>query len=91
MTTGLPLNESELATAASTNIVIGDWIWHKDRSPLVQKGQWHNYSAERRFMFAFGDGHAEFFRFPPNYGDRTTPEPVGWPDTKLYNVTNGFW
>lgn len=50
MTTFPPLNDVELGLSASTKLLIGDWIWHKDRSPLVKKGQWHNYTAERRFM-----------------------------------------
>ena len=38
-------------------------------------------------MFVFGDGHAEFFKFPVDYGDRTT----AWPDSRPYSITNGFW
>ncbi|MEQ2008337.1 MAG: prepilin-type N-terminal cleavage/methylation domain-containing protein [Limisphaerales bacterium] len=87
MAAGIPLNDAELALSAGTKLMIGDWIWHKDRSPLVKKGQWHNYTAERRFMFAFGDGHAEFFKFPVDYGDRTT----AWPDSRPFAITNGFW
>jgi prepilin-type N-terminal cleavage/methylation domain-containing protein len=83
-----PINEAEVATAASTKLIVGDWIWHKDRSPLVKKGQWHNYQANRRFVFAFGDGHAEFFKFPEDYGDQTATH---WPTTRAYSVTNGFW
>jgi prepilin-type N-terminal cleavage/methylation domain-containing protein len=82
-----PINDAEIGQSASSKILIGDWIWHKDRSPLVKKGQWHNYTAERRFMFVFGDGHAEFFKFPADYGDRTT----AWPDSRPYSITNGFW
>jgi prepilin-type N-terminal cleavage/methylation domain-containing protein len=87
MAAGIPLNDAELSLSASTKMLIGDWIWHKDRSPLVKKGQWHNYTAERRFMFVFGDGHAEFFKFPVDYGDQTT----AWPDSRPYSITNGFW
>jgi prepilin-type N-terminal cleavage/methylation domain-containing protein len=86
--TGVPLNEGELSLGASTKLLAGDWIWHKDRSPLVQKGQWHNYTTERRFVFVFGDGHAEFFKFPANWGDQSAS---AWPATRLYSITNGFW
>ena len=87
MAANIPINDSEVALSAGTKMLIGDWIWHKDRSPLVKKGQWHNYTADRRFMFAFGDGHAEFFKFPLDYGDRA----VAWPDARPYSITNGFW
>jgi prepilin-type N-terminal cleavage/methylation domain-containing protein len=83
-----PINESEVALGATTKLLAGDWIWHKDRSPLVKKGQWHNYTAQRRFMFVFGDGHAEFFKFPDDYGDQTAAH---WPTTRAYSMTNGFW
>ena len=87
MAVDIPLNDSEMALSASTKLVLGDWIWHKDRSPLVLKGQWHNYTADRRFDFVFGDGHAEFFKFPIDYGDRA----VAWPDTRPFDLANGFW
>jgi prepilin-type N-terminal cleavage/methylation domain-containing protein len=83
-----PINEAEVALAATTKLIVGDWIWHKDRSPLVKKGQWHNYTSQRRFMFAFGDGHAEFFKFPDDYGDQSASK---WPTTRAYSITNGFW
>jgi prepilin-type N-terminal cleavage/methylation domain-containing protein len=88
MAAGVPLKDNELELGPSTKLIIGDWIWHKDRSPLVQKGQWHNYTAERRFMFVFGDGHAEFFKFPANYGDTSAN---AWPNSRPYSITNGFW
>ena len=77
-----PMNESELARSPATKILMGDWIWHQDRSVLVKKNQWHNFAAEKRTMFIFGDGHAEFFKFPAAW--------FTWggnpPDT-----ANGFW
>ena len=84
MTANLPLNEAELAQSASTKILMGDWIWHKDRSVLVKKNQWHNYNAEKRVMFAFGDGHSEFFKFPDVWLTWATTVPA--PDP-----ANGFW
>jgi prepilin-type N-terminal cleavage/methylation domain-containing protein len=88
MAANAPLNDAEVALGASTKLLFGDWIWHKDRSPLVQKGQWHNYTTQRRFVFAMGDGHAEFFKFPDNYGVTTAN---AWPNTRPYSMTNGFW
>ena len=83
LTANPPMNEAELALAPSIKLVIGDWIWHKDRSVLVMKNQWHNYTSERRIVWVFGDGHAEFFQFPQGYDT--------WPGTRAYSITNGFW
>ncbi len=84
MVNNLPMNEGELAQSPSTKILMGDWIWHKDRSVLVLKNQWHNYNAEKRVMFMFGDGHSEFYRFPDIWltWGTTTPAP---------DPLNGFW
>ncbi|MEN9573604.1 MAG: hypothetical protein RL514_1459 [Verrucomicrobiota bacterium] len=84
MTANAPMNETELALAPSTKFLMGDWIWHKDRSVLVKKNQWHNYSAEKRTMIIFGDGHAEFFKFPDIWFTWAINTPA--PDP-----ANGFW
>ena len=79
-----PMNETELARSPSTKFLMSDWIWHKDRAVLVKKNQWHNYTAEKRTMTIFGDGHAEFFKFPPAW--------FGWTDgTNPPDPANGFW
>jgi prepilin-type N-terminal cleavage/methylation domain-containing protein len=82
-----PMNETELSQSPSTKFLMSDWIWHKDRGVLVKKNQWHNYSAEKRTMVIFGDGHAEFFKFPPiwlQWDISITPAPA-------YDLANGFW
>ncbi len=78
-----PMNEVEM-TQPATKFVLADWIWHRDRGVLVKKNQWHNYSAEKRTMTLFGDGHAEFFKFPPVWFTWAINTPA--PDP-----ANGFW
>ncbi len=80
--TNQPMSELELARAPSTKFIMGDWIWHKDRAVLVKKNQWHHYAAEKRTMVIFGDGHAEFFKFPDVWFTWTTQPP---------DPANGFW
>jgi prepilin-type N-terminal cleavage/methylation domain-containing protein len=82
--TNQPMNEAELSRAPSTKFLMGDWIWHKDRAVLVKKNQWHNYAAEKRTLVIFGDGHAEFFRFPAIWQTWAATSPA--PDP-----ANGFW
>ncbi len=84
MAANIPMNEVELARAPSTKFVMGDWIWHRDRGVTVKKNQWHNYAAEKRTMVTFGDGHAEFFKFPDIWFTwaNNTPAP---------DPANGFW
>ncbi|MBM3829413.1 MAG: type II secretion system protein [Verrucomicrobia bacterium] len=76
-----PMNEVEM-TQPANKFVLADWIWHKDRGVTVKKNQWHNYSAEKRTVTLFGDGHVEFFRFPDAWFTWTTQPP---------DPANGFW
>ena len=86
MVNNKPMNETELAQSPATKFLMSDWIWHKDRGVLVKKNQWHNYSAEKRTMVSFGDGHAEFYKFPAIWlqWDLVIAGPA-------YDVANGFW
>jgi prepilin-type N-terminal cleavage/methylation domain-containing protein len=78
-----PMNEVEM-TQAATKFVLADWIWHRDRGVTVKKNQWHNYAAEKRTLTLFGDGHAEFFKFPAIWFTWANGSPA--PDP-----ANGFW
>ncbi|PAW80549.1 MAG: hypothetical protein B9S33_18220 [Pedosphaera sp. Tous-C6FEB] len=79
-----PMSETELSRGPSTKFLMSDWIWHKDRAVLVKRNQWHNYTSEKRTMTIFGDGHAEFFKFPPAW--------FGWTDAaNPPDPANGFW
>ena len=82
MAANIPMNEVDLSRAPASKFLMGDWIWHKDRAVLVKKNQWHNYAAEKRTLVAFGDGHAEFFKFPDVWFTWTTQPP---------DPANGFW
>jgi len=84
MVNNKPMNEGELAQSPATKFLMADWIWHKDRNILVKKNQWHNYAAEKRTMVIFGDGHAEFFKFPAIWLTWAAATPA--PDP-----ANGFW
>ncbi len=44
-------------------MVIGDWVWHGNRSITEGKTRWHD-PKNRRFNMLFADGHVEFFSFP---------------------------
>ncbi len=82
-----PMNEGELAQSPSTKLLMGDWIWHKDRSVLVLRNAWHNYNADKRVMFIFGDGHSEFYRFPDIWYTWSAATPT----TPAYDIAYGFW
>jgi prepilin-type N-terminal cleavage/methylation domain-containing protein/prepilin-type processing-associated H-X9-DG protein len=62
---GTPIKTSELALGPSHKIVQGDWPWHANRGNTDKKSIWHNYKGKSRFNMLFGDGHVEFYRFPP--------------------------
>ena len=55
---------SEVALSASNKIIQGDWPWHPNRGWDDRKSQWHNYKGKSLSVVAFGDGHAEAYKFP---------------------------
>ena len=71
------MKTSEISRAATRKIIQGDWIWHPDRGFDDKKSIWHNYRGQSRSILAFGDGHAQAFKFP------TTP-PAIWTSLDAY-------
>ncbi|KAB2674846.1 MAG: type II secretion system protein [Verrucomicrobia bacterium] len=61
---GTPMKSSEIAQSAANKIVQGDWPWHPNRGWDDKKSQWHNYKGRSLSVLAFGDGHAEAYKFP---------------------------
>ncbi len=55
---------SEVALSAANKIIQGDWPWHPNRGWDDRKSQWHNYKGKSLSVVAFGDGHAEAYKFP---------------------------
>jgi prepilin-type N-terminal cleavage/methylation domain-containing protein/prepilin-type processing-associated H-X9-DG protein len=75
-----PIKETEVARKPTTKIIIGDWIWHYNRSVNLPEGAWHNNKGQRRLNMLFGDGHVA----------------VSQLDTSVVNVNdpvniNGLW
>lgn len=60
--TGTPIKDSDVALRPSTKIILGDWIWHFNRSVQIPEGAWHNDKGQRRLSMLFGDAHAEVFK-----------------------------
>ncbi len=58
------IKASEVALAASSKIIQGDWHWHANRDINDSRSVWHNYKGRSRYNMLFGDGHVEFFQFP---------------------------
>jgi len=65
-------------------IILGDFNWQGNRPITDGRVLWHKpqYRDIRQQNMAFGDGHAEFFRFPATYGSASLP---------VSEETNGFW
>jgi len=55
------MNEAEIAVNAVNKIIQGDWNWPYDRDDM-----WHAAGSKRGHVMLFGDGHVEFYVFPPN-------------------------
>lgn len=52
---------------SSKKIVMGDYMWHMNRSMSDSRTWWHD-SRKRRTNILFLDGHVEYFSFPVNLG-----------------------
>lgn len=61
---GTSMKTSEIAKAASKKVIQGDWIWHSNRGTTDKKSIWHNYRGQSLAIMAYGDGHAQAFKFP---------------------------
>ncbi|MBX3747486.1 MAG: type II secretion system protein [Verrucomicrobiae bacterium] len=62
---GTPIKTSEIARSPANKIIQGDWPWHSNRGNTNPRSIWHNDRGKSRFNMLFGDGHIEFYRFPP--------------------------
>lgn len=62
---GKPIKTSEIARGSSNKLIQGDWPWWADRDKNDKASQWHNVKGQYRFNVLWGDGHTDFFRFPP--------------------------
>jgi len=59
------IKSGRIAVRPTTKIIQGDWPWHANRSTTDPRTQWHNYKGKRYENMLFGDGHVEYFHFPP--------------------------
>ncbi|MGV3772387.1 MAG: type II secretion system protein [Verrucomicrobiales bacterium] len=59
-----PIKNGEIALSPVNKIIGGDNPWHANRSSTSPKDVWHNNKGQRRENMLFGDGHAEYYRFP---------------------------
>ena len=48
---------------------MGDVPFHGNRYAANGKSVWHNYLGQRRHNIGWGDGHVEYWRFPPSMED----------------------
>lgn len=68
----------------SEKVLLGDFMWHGNRPLTDPKNRWHplNSDSKRYASLLFGDGHAEYFAFPSDYG------PLSYP---VDPNENGYW
>ena len=66
-----PIKSGEVALAASTKIIQGDWPWHGSRHDAERgwrkQNDWHYHRGKIIFNMLFGDGHVENYLFPKGY------------------------
>ncbi len=60
-----PIRTSEIARSPANKIIQGDWPWHANRGNTDRRSIWHNDRGKSRYNMLFGDGHVEYYLFPP--------------------------
>ena len=60
------LKLADIANKATTQIIQGDWNWQYNRRTTGAAAIWHNESGDRRENILWGDGHVDFYQFPPD-------------------------
>lgn len=71
-----PLRQSEVELSAANKIIFGDTPWEPSRLINRPESWWHNAQGQERFNMLYGDGHAEFYLFPPDMVNwRSAPPP----------------
>jgi prepilin-type N-terminal cleavage/methylation domain-containing protein len=72
-----PIKTSRVGLRPSTKIILGDWPWQANRNTTSSQDVWHNNSGKRNEAMLFGDGHAEFYKFPDDVSmnANTPPDP----------------
>jgi prepilin-type N-terminal cleavage/methylation domain-containing protein/prepilin-type processing-associated H-X9-DG protein len=79
------LKATEVARRPTTKILCGDWPWHPNRGVADSHDDWHNYKGRRWMNMLFGDGHVQFWHFPPVY-DTDPKYQSGW-----FDQNAGWW
>jgi prepilin-type N-terminal cleavage/methylation domain-containing protein len=82
---GRPMKTAEVAISPSNKIFMGDWAFWNGRDKNDPMSQWHNAKGQYKFDVLWGDGHVEFFRFPPQAVD------WGYDAGGVPNPTNKWW
>jgi prepilin-type N-terminal cleavage/methylation domain-containing protein/prepilin-type processing-associated H-X9-DG protein len=60
-----PIKLAAVAKSPANKIISGDHNWHGNRPADNPRNMWHNFKGQRRNNVLFGDGHVQYFRFPP--------------------------
>jgi prepilin-type N-terminal cleavage/methylation domain-containing protein len=65
----LSIKLSDIAVKPATKVIQGDWNWQYNRGTTGAPSIWHNNAGDRKEVMLWGDGHVEFFQFPPDAQD----------------------
>jgi prepilin-type N-terminal cleavage/methylation domain-containing protein len=68
-----PMRLNEVAQKPTTKIILGDFPWHGSRSLADSRSEWHNIKGKRSENMLYGDGHSEYYRFPPEMDNWYSP------------------
>ena len=69
------MKASQIARKPVNKIINAEVIFHPHRNMNDQRTWWHNYKGQRVNTLCFGDGHAEYYRFPVGFENMVSRPP----------------
>ena len=86
-----PITTTLISRASANKIILGEIPFHGNRLSSDRRSVWHNFRGRRGYNMLFGDGHAEFYRFPKEMDDPAIAVFAGDPSHPYYPRPDFYW
>lgn len=70
-----PAKTGDILISPVNKIMMGDWPWHGNRLGGERNNIWHQNLGKKAEVMLFGDGHVEFYKFPPDAANSLLEKP----------------
>jgi prepilin-type N-terminal cleavage/methylation domain-containing protein/prepilin-type processing-associated H-X9-DG protein len=86
-----PITGVVISGGAANKILMGETPFHGNRLSSDLQSVWHNYLGKRGYNMLFGDGHAQFYKFPNEMDDPNIAAFTDNPADPFYPRTDFYW